>query len=77
MRKHVRHWMSAQRDLLSPQAIAAVTTAMNEVRTAIQEGADKGKIRIKTEELEFAANKWLKPYPTPCGAKTSKCCSWQ
>jgi len=63
MRKHVRHWMSAQRDLLSPQAIAAVTTAMNEVRTAIQEGADKGKIRIKTEELEFAANKWLKPYP--------------
>lgn len=63
MRKHVRHWMSAQRDLLSPQAIAAVTIAMNEVRTAIQEGANKGKIRIKTEELEFAANKWLKPYP--------------
>jgi signal peptidase I len=63
MRKHVRHWMSAQRDLLPPQAIAAVTIAMNEVRTAIQEGANGGKIRIKTEELEFAANKWLKPYP--------------
>ncbi len=63
MRKHVRHWMSAQRDLLSPQAIAAVTIAMNEVRTAIEEGANKGKIRIKAEELEFAANKWLKPYP--------------
>jgi signal peptidase I len=63
MCKHVRHWMSAQRDLLSPQAIAAVTIAMSAVRTAIQEGANKGKIRIKTEELEFAANKWLKPYP--------------
>jgi signal peptidase I len=63
MRKHVCHWMSAQRDLLSPQAIAAVTVAMNEVRTAIQEGANKGKIRIKTEELDFAANKWLKPHP--------------
>ena len=63
MRKHVRHWMSAQRDLLSPQAIATVTIAMNEVRTAIEEGANKGKIRIKAEELDFAANKWLKPYP--------------
>jgi len=63
MRKHVRHWMSAQRDLLSPQAIAAVTIAMNEVRMAIEEGANNGKIRIKMEELEFAANKWLKPYP--------------
>lgn len=63
MRKHVCHWMSAQRDLLSPQAIAAVTIAMSAVRTAIQEGANKGKIRIKTEELDFAANKWLKPYP--------------
>ena len=63
MRKHVRHWMSAQRDLLSPQAIAAVVIAMNELQTLIQEGANRGKIRIKMEELEFAANKWLKPYP--------------
>jgi signal peptidase I len=63
MRKQVHRWMSAQRDLLSPQAIAAVILAMHELQTAIQEGANRGKIRIKTEELEFAANKWLKPYP--------------
>jgi signal peptidase I len=63
LRKHVRRWMSAQRDLLSPQAIGAVTLAMIELKTAIHEGANTGKIRIKMEELEFTANKWLKPYP--------------
>jgi signal peptidase I len=63
MRKFVRHWMAAQRDLLSPQAIAAVILAMNEMETAIREGANRGIIRIKMEELEFAANKWLKSYP--------------
>jgi signal peptidase I len=63
MRKQVRRWMSAQRDLLPPQAIAGVILAMNELETVIREGANRGKIRIKMEELEFAANKWLKPYP--------------
>jgi signal peptidase I len=64
MRKHVQRWYCAQRDLLSPQAIGAVTLAMNELQTAInEEKPDKGRIRIKMEELEFAANKWLKPYP--------------
>ncbi|MGD0349976.1 MAG: S26 family signal peptidase [Verrucomicrobiota bacterium] len=63
LRKHVRRWLSAQRDLLSPMAVGAVTAAMNEVQKAIVEGANTGKIRIKAEELEFAANKWLKPYP--------------
>jgi signal peptidase I len=63
MRKHVRRWLSAQRDLLSPMAVGAVTAAMDGVRKAIAEGANTGKIRIKAEELEFAANKWLKPYP--------------
>ena len=62
-RKQVRRWMSAQRDLLSPQAIGAVVVAMNELETMIQNGANRGKIRIKMEELEFTANKWLKPYP--------------
>ncbi|MGA3284720.1 MAG: signal peptidase I [Verrucomicrobiota bacterium] len=63
MRKHVYRLLSAQRDLLSPQAIGAVTVAMDEVQKAIAEGANTGRIRIKAEELEFAANKWLKPYP--------------
>jgi signal peptidase I len=62
MRKHVRRLMSAQRDVLSPQAIAGVTAAMNELDIALA-GKHNGKIRIKMEELEFAANKWFKPYP--------------
>jgi len=64
MRKHVHRWYCAQRDLLAPQAIGAVTLALNELQTAIDEAKpNKGRIRIKMEELEFAANKWLKPYP--------------
>ncbi|HXR03618.1 MAG TPA: S26 family signal peptidase [Verrucomicrobiae bacterium] len=63
MRKHVQRLVSAQRDLLSPMALGAVTTAINTLQEAINEGTNTGKIRIKAEELEFAANKWLKPYP--------------
>ena len=64
MRKHVWRWHCAQRDLLSPQAIGAVTLAMNELQAALDEAKlNTGRIRIKMEELEFAANKWLKPYP--------------
>jgi signal peptidase I len=64
MRKHVQRWFCAQRDLLSPQALGAVTAAINELQAAIDETKpNTGRIRIKMEELEFAANKWLKPYP--------------
>ncbi len=64
MRKHVHRWFCAQRDLLSPQALGAVTLAMNALQAEIDEAKpNQGRIRIKMEELEFAANKWLKPYP--------------
>jgi len=64
MRKHVHRWHYAQRDLLSPQAIGAVKLAMNALQDALNEKPlNTGRIRIKMEELEFAANKWLKPYP--------------
>lgn len=64
MRKHVRRWYCAQRDLLAPQAVGAVTLAMDELQNALREPKlNPGRIRIKMEELEFAANKWLKPYP--------------
>jgi signal peptidase I len=63
MRKHVQRLLNAQRDILSPQAIAAVQIKINELNAAIAEGANMGKIRIKTEELQFAAEKWIKPYP--------------
>jgi signal peptidase I len=63
MRKHVHHLLCAQRDILPLPAIGAVTLAMNALQAAIAEGANTGKIRIKMDDLDFAANKWLKPYP--------------
>jgi signal peptidase I len=65
MRTHVDRLLSAQRDVLSPLALGALTAAKNELQNAIAESANAGRIRIKAEELEFAANKWLKPYPNP------------
>lgn len=62
MRKHVRRMVAAQRDLLTPAAIAGVTAAINALDETLQQ-THTGKIRIKMEELDFTANKWLKPYP--------------
>jgi signal peptidase I len=61
--KHYRRMLAAQRDLLSPQAVAAIQVALKEVKDTIEAGKDKGAIRIKAEEMQFAAEKWLKPYP--------------
>lgn len=61
--KHYRRLLAAQRDLLSPPAIAAIKVALKEVKEAISGGQNKGVIRIKVEELQFAAEKFLKPYP--------------
>lgn len=63
MRKHVQRLLNAQRDILSPQTLAGVQTKIDELNAAIAEGANEGKIRIKTEELQFAGEKWIKPYP--------------
>lgn len=65
MRKHVLRLLNAQRDLLPPQAIAAVQSKIDELNTIIASGADTGKIRIATEELQFAGEKWIKAYPNP------------
>jgi signal peptidase I len=63
LRSHVQRLLAAQRDQLSPQALGALTLALNGLQAAIAQGANIGKIRIKMDELDFAANKWLKPYP--------------
>ena len=63
MRSHVQRLLAAQRDLLSPQALGAIILAINQLRDTIAAGENIGKIRIKMEELDFAANKWLKTYP--------------
>jgi signal peptidase I len=61
-RKHYRRLLAAQSDLLSPPAVAAVQLKLDELSAAIREG-HSGRINIKAEELQFAADKWIKPYP--------------
>ena len=62
--KHYRRLLAAQRDLLPAAAQGAVQAKLAELRAAIAEG-HTGKIRIKAEELQFAGEKNLKPYPHP------------
>jgi signal peptidase I len=62
VQKHYRRLLAAQRDVLSPDAVGAVTLKLNELKVAIA-GGHSGAIRIKAEELQFAAEKWIKPYP--------------
>ena len=63
MRSHVQRLLAAQRDQLSAPALGAITLAMNQLRDTVAAGENIGKIRLKMDELDFAANKWLKPYP--------------
>jgi signal peptidase I len=61
--KHYRRLLAAQRDLLSPGAIAAMQTKLNELKNAIATGANRGALRLKAEELQFAGEENLKRYP--------------
>lgn len=63
MRKHVNKLLQHQRDILSPKAIGEVEAAMKEVKDAVASNADKAALEKKMEELEKAANQWIKPYP--------------
>jgi signal peptidase I len=62
--QRVQKLVNAQRDLLSAQAIDAIGKTIGEVRNAIRSGADREAILARVTELETAANKWLKPYPS-------------
>ncbi len=63
MRSHVQKLLSHQRDILSPQAIEAIQAAMASCQKAVANNADKAALEKQMENLEQAANKWLKPYP--------------
>jgi signal peptidase I len=62
MRKHVHRILCAQRDILSPQAVQAVTDGLEELRTALRAGAPKPALLEQLANLEAVANKWLKSY---------------
>src|SRR6188472_317840 len=63
MRKHVGNILNAQRDLLSPKAVGAVTASLDEMQTALHTGASKEGLREEMKKLEACANEWLKPHP--------------
>lgn len=60
--KHYRRLLAAQRDILAPGNIVAIQEKIGELRAAIADG-HTGKINIKAQELQFAGEKNLKPYP--------------
>ncbi|PYJ04718.1 MAG: signal peptidase I [Verrucomicrobia bacterium] len=64
MRKHVWKILCAQRDLLSQQAIAAVTAALQDIRLVSSDRLNKAALESQMSRLETVANKWLKPYPS-------------
>jgi signal peptidase I len=63
MRKHVRKLLNAQRDILAPQAVAAVEAALAEMKAALESNADDAALQKQMESLEKTATKWIKPYP--------------
>jgi len=63
MRKHVQKLLNHQRDILPPQALQAIQAAVRDLQNAIASDADKEALEKQMENVENAANKWLKPYP--------------
>jgi len=64
MRKLVWKLLCAQRDILSPQAIDAIETAISRTESVCWSTRDKSAIEGELRHLESTANKWLKPYPS-------------
>lgn len=63
MCRHVRKLLSAQRDILSPQAITAIETSAGELAAAVRDNAPNDQLKKRMTDLENTANKCLKPYP--------------
>jgi signal peptidase I len=63
MQKHVQKLINHQRDILAPQALDALQKAAVQLRAALVGPWDKAAVAKEMENLESAANKWLKPYP--------------
>jgi len=66
LRKHVQKILDHQRDILSPQAVENVSTAIADLKAAVAANADKPALEARMERLEEAATdekKGLRPYP--------------
>src|SRR6266545_3374136 len=63
MRKHAWKLLSAQRDILSADAIQNVQKSMDNLHAATRSAVSNGVLQEKMKGLEDVANKWFKPYP--------------
>ena|SRR5688572_28864150 len=65
MHKHVRRYISAQRDILAPDAIQRIQAADDELLQAIRTNQPRKVLLAKMENMETVANKNFRPYPAP------------
>lgn len=63
IRRHVQKHLNHQRDILPPQAVEAVQSALDSLHAALHGKLDKPGLEKEVQNVEVAANKWLKPYP--------------
>ena len=58
MRKHVQKLLNHQRDILAPQAVEAIQSAIASSQQAVAEQADKAALEKQMENLEKAAQRY-------------------
>jgi len=63
MKRHVWKLLQHQRDILKPDAVAAVAAAVKSTDAALKAGAGTEALKEELKKLEHAATKNLKPYP--------------
>jgi signal peptidase I len=63
MCKHVQKLLNHQRDILTPQEIAAVQSGIASLRQTVAGQGDPAALEKEMTSLEGVANKWFKPYP--------------
>jgi signal peptidase I len=62
MCRQMQRVLNEQRDLLSPEAVAAVHTSRAEALAAIHKGAKEKELHEQMKQLEETARKWFQPY---------------
>jgi signal peptidase I len=63
MRRHVWKLLQHQRDILKPDEIKAIETAIEELDSALRNGVPRPVLKTHAMRVEAAANDNLKPYP--------------